>query len=260
MANGQRQTAKIFEMKKWIVNSFLILALVTVSAYLVFASGWLKPDYDETLCENLRISIDAKYKLITSAEIVNLLEANNINPQGKYYDQIREDEIEQLLTAHPFVKLVECYHLPNSNTIQLDILLREPIFIVGGLDSYYVDSEKEILPLSIQAAAYLPLLSGTVTHQMAVGKLFDLMQFIGSDPFWNSQIEQVYVRNDLKIELIPRVGDAVILLGDMEDYKEKLDRVYRLYDKGFGVLGWNRYSLLDLQYDGQIVCTKAEKL
>ncbi len=247
-------------MKKWIVNSLLILALLVVSAYLILASGWFKPSYEDSLCENLRISIDAKYKLITSAEIVYLLQEKNINPQGKYYDQIKEDEIEAVLTAHPFVRTVECYRLPNKKTMQLDIELREPIFAVGGIESYYVDSEREILPLSFQAAAYLPVLSGTVTHQMAKGQLFELMQFIGSDPFWNSQVEQVFVRNDLKIEIIPRVGEAVILLGNMDNYKEKLDRVYRLYDKGFGVLGWNKYSLLDLQFDGQIVCTKVEKL
>lgn len=246
-------------MKKWIVNSLLILSLVTVLGYLVIASGWFKPSYEDTLCENLRISIHARYKLMTVEEIVLLLEKKNVNPQNKYYDQIREAEIEEVLTAHPFVKSVECYRLPNVSTMQLDIELREPVFVVGGLESYYVDSEKEILPLSVQTAAYLPVLSGTVTKQMAVGQLFDLMQFIGKDSFWSSQIEQVFVRNDLKIELITRVGDAVILLGDVKNYEEKLARVFRLYDKGFTVLGWNNYSLLDLQYEGQIVCTKVDK-
>lgn len=247
-------------MKKWLANSLLIAAFVAVAGYIVFASGWFKPAYEDTLCTKLRISMDARYKLITSAEIVHLLHAANLNPRGKYYNQIDENEIENELLKHPFIKSVECYPLPNNSTVELDIQLRVPVFVVSGLDSYYIDSERNIIPLSFNATAYLPLLSGTVTHQKAKGELFDLMHYIGHNAFWNAQIEQVYVRNDQKIELIPRVGDAVILLGKVDGFEEKLDRVLRLYKKGFNVMGWNRYKQLDLQFDGQIVCTKADKL
>jgi cell division protein FtsQ len=102
----------------------------------------------------------------------------------------------------------------------------------------------------------VPVVSGTVTKSFATGKLFDFVSFIVGDPFWNAQIEQIYIREDLKIVLVPRVGDATIVLGKLDNYELKLEKLYRLYKGGFNTMGWNHYEKIDLQYDNQIVCTK----
>jgi len=91
---------------------------------------------------------------------------------------------------------------------------------------------------------------------MATGSLYEFVDYITGNKFWNAQIAQINVRNDLKIELVPRVGDAIILLGRLDNYEEKLNRVFRLYHQGFKTMGWNRYEQLDVQYEHQIVATK----
>jgi cell division protein FtsQ len=112
------------------------------------------------------------------------------------------------------------------------------------------------MPVSPNYAAYVPVVSGRVTVSMATGQIFDFVTFLELNPFWNAQIEQIFVRDDKKIELIPRVGEAVILLGTLDDYQLKLEKLRKLYIKGFNVIGWNRYKLIDLQYKGQVVCNK----
>jgi cell division protein FtsQ len=94
---------------------------------------------------------------------------------------------------------------------------------------------------------------------MAKGPLYDFVDFIGRHGFWNAQVSQIHVREDLKVELVPRVGNTVILLGSLDGYEEKLSRVYRLYNQGFKVMGWNSYEQLDLQYDNQIVGIRNER-
>ena len=56
-----------------------------------------------------------------------------------------------------------------------------------------------------------------------------------------------------KIELVPKVGLYTITLGTLDDYETKLKK---LYARGFNVIGWNRYRMIDLQYKDQIVCDK----
>ena len=112
------------------------------------------------------------------------------------------------------------------------------------------------MPVSTNYAAYVPVVSGRVTISMASGKLFDFVGFVADDPFWNAQIEQINVRDDLKIELVPRVGDAIIMLGTLDNYASKLEKLKKLYARGFNVIGWNRYRMIDLQYKDQIVCDK----
>ena len=59
-----------------------------------------------------------------------------------------------------------------------------------------------------------------------------------------------------EVTLVPRVGDQLIVMGTLENYREKLDRLYALYVKGFNKIGWNKYKRITLKYEGQVVCTK----
>ena len=86
--------------------------------------------------------------------------------------------------------------------------------------------------------------------------MFDFVTFLEDNTFWNAQIEQIFIRDDLKIELVPRVGEAIILLGTLDNYQSKLEKLRKLYVNGFNVVGWNKYKLIDLQYKDQVVCSK----
>jgi cell division protein FtsQ len=54
---------------------------------------------------------------------------------------------------------------------------------------------------------------------------------------------------------VPRAGDFKVKLGSLNEYEEKLDRLKLFIDKGLNVVGWNRYSEVNLEYNNQIVCT-----
>lgn len=244
--------------KKLIVKIVLILAVTVVSVYMLGAAVLFKPAYNDTICNDLRISIEGKFKLVNSTEVRDLLVENNLLPIGKAAPAIDEEEIEKCLENNPLVDKAECYFLPNTNTLQIEIRLKEPLFVVLGNESYYVDVDHSLLPLSERTAAYLPVVTGRVTRSMAKEGLYDFLYFVNNDDFWNAQIEQVHVRNDLKVELVPRVGSTIIKLGSLDKYKDKLERVRLLYDQAFKSMGWNNYSMLNLEYDDQIVCTKVK--
>lgn len=248
-------------MKKSVVAYiFLILGVLVVVGYLGYAAITFMPDEKKDLCTDLRVSIAAKVKLITLREITDILNANDLHPVGLTIDQLQTEAIEKTLLKHPVIRSVECYLIPNTHQVQLEIELREPKFIVSGRENYYVDTERNIMPMSPYTTAYLPVVTGLVTHTMAKTKLYDFVGFLDENPFWNAQIEQINVRSDMKIELVPRLGNAIILLGKIENYEVKLNRLFKLYQKGFNVLGWNKYKMLDLQYDGQIVATLNDEL
>ena len=72
----------------------------------------------------------------------------------------------------------------------------------------------------------------------------------------NAQIEQLYVNKEFEIELIPRVGNHRIVVGDATDIKTKLDKLKVFYDKGLNKTGWNEYSVINLKFANQVVCKK----
>lgn len=244
-------------MKKKLGYIFIGIGIVVVLGYLIFSIMSFSYLDNDTICKKVLVNIKDgdKVKFITQKEILTILEQHELNPIGKSYRKVKLQNMEALLSENPNIKSVECYKTPNGS-IYIDVRQRTPKFLIAGLESFYVDADKKFIPVSLNYVAYVPVVSGIVTKSMAKGELFDFVSYIENDDFWNAQIEQIYIRPDRKVELVTRVGDAVIVLGTFDHYKEKLDKLYKLYRQGFNVMGWNRYQKIDLQYDKQIVCLK----
>ena len=83
-------------------------------------------------------------------------------------------------------------------------------------------------------------------------------------------IEQINVLPDLGIELVPRIGDHVVYIGNVpmskviperkklvEAFvKKKLTRLEKFYRYGLSQVGWNKYPYINLEFDKQIICKK----
>jgi cell division protein FtsQ len=248
-------------MKKKIIGYILIgICIILVLSYLVYAK-WVFSDNDsDIICNDLQIEFidDNKTILITESDIAKIIDAKGLNPIGVRYENIYTERIEKVLLKNRIVKNVECYKT-QSGIVRLEVRQRSPKFIIAAKENFYVDTDRELFPLSMNNAIYVPVVSGRITKSFATGELFDFIDYLEKDQFWNAQIEQVFITDDLKIEMIPRVSDAVILLGTLDKYEDKLERLAIFYQKGLNVLGWNRYHSIDLQYDNQIVCKKKTK-
>ena len=151
-----------------------------------------------------------------------------------------------------YVTKASSYFTPQG-LVYLTINLREPKFIVASDENYYVDKERTIIPIPLYANTYLPIVTGCVTQDMATNEVFDFISLLEKNEFWNAQISQIYIKENLQVELSPRVGDTKILISNLHQSEEKLQQVYRFYQQGFSKIGWNRYKLLDLRYDNQII-------
>lgn len=198
---------------------------------------------------------DRSIRFISEKEIARILDQNSLNPVGARLGRISTEKIEAKLLENELIKSAECYKT-NSGKIVVEVKQRTPKYLIAGNQSYYVDTDRKFMPVSLNYAAYVPVVSGRVLRGMAVNEIFNFVSYLEKDTFWNAQIEQIYIREDLKAELIPRVGNSVIILGSFDNFEKKLRNLKALYTKGFTQLGWNRYDKIDLQYKGQIVCTK----
>ena len=72
------------------------------------------------------------------------------------------------------------------------------------------------------------------------------------------------------IELVPRVGNHIIYLGNLPEsnilekrekeitafVNKKMKRLENFYKYGLSQAGWNKYSYINLEFDNQIICKK----
>ncbi len=112
------------------------------------------------------------------------------------------------------------------------------------------------MPVSPNFTVYVPLATGAVDEEYAQNELYDFAEFLNENPDWNAWVDQIVVKPNKDVELIPRAGDFRIVLGKLDNYSEKLARFALFIEKGLNVVGWNRYSEINLKYDNQVVCTK----
>jgi cell division protein FtsQ len=135
---------------------------------------------------------------------------------------------------------------------------RQPVIrvITSQGRSYYVDQERRIMPVTPAFTVYVPVVTGAVTETMAREELYDFAMFLQRNADWDAWIEQIEVRSNDDVVLIPRAGDFSIVMGSLKDYPVKLSTFIRFVDQGLNVLGWNRYSEINLKYENQVVCTR----
>jgi cell division protein FtsQ len=238
----------------------LILAIpgtIIVLGYLFFYIIQFSGHDNELVCHDFRIEFndEVKIQLINAEEIGVMIENAGLYPTGKKYSKIKTDKIESLLRKSPMIRKVESFKTP-SGVVVVKITQRVPKFMIAGVENLYVDNDKKFFPTTLNHAAYVPVVSGRVTQSFVVNELFDFVSFLEMNEFWNAQIEQIYVRDDMKLELVPRVGEGVILLGSLDGYEKKLSNLEKLYKYGFSKLGWDKYSVINLQYEGQVVCKR----
>jgi len=237
-----------------IVVIFAILLL----AYIAFASYAFKDIRRTDVCKSVQIVVmDSLEKhFVTEQDLSSLLKRENLYPINKPMSEINTHAIEECLLKNELIATAEVYKTP-SGKIKLAVKQKIPVLRVMSVKgNYYVDNNGTVMPISYRYAAHVPIASGYIEKEQAVTDLYKFALFLQGNKFWNAQIEQIYISQDGEVELIPRIGNHRIVLGRFDDYQKKLENLRLFYDKVIQKMGWEKYSIINLKYRNQIVCTK----
>ncbi len=250
---------------------------VIAIVYLFCISGFISERQRAILCNKIDVVIaDSIVKrFLEPDDVINLLSQKGLLALGKPVSLINTDEIEKSVLGNTMVKQCNVYSSVDGK-ITIELWQREPVVRVIDRNgrNYYLDKEGSVISMSKRFTPYLLVVNGYITTPFNVNhveniydkKYFDktrrlreihrMALFIRSNKFWNSQIEQIYLDAIGEYELVPRVGPHLIILGDAEDFEEKLERLKVFYNEGLKTAGWNKYLKINLKYKDQIVCTK----
>lgn len=180
-------------------------------------------------------------------------------------DDIDLEELEQRLIKDPWIKNAQVY-VDNKMALYLNVQERKPvarIFNRGG-QSFYLGEDTVVLPVTGKAGARLPVFTGypgsikkpTASDSLLLADILTLATFLGKDPFWNAQVQQVNIRDKHNFEIIPLVGNHVIELGSVEGHENKFRRLQIFYRHVLTRTGFEKYRVIKAQFDGQIVGVK----
>ena len=240
------------------IRAVSIVVATLLFCYIVFVSFFFRDMRQDKVCQDLQVvvkdSLDKHF--VSESDLVSILKKASLNPLNKPMDDINTEKIEEELKKNEMIARIEAYKTP-SGIVKLEVEQKIPILrVISPRGNFYVDNLGTTMPVSFRYVADVPLVSGYVEKELAVTDLYKFALFLQENEFWNNQIEQIYVHPDNEVELIPRVGNHRIVLGSFDNYEEKLDNLRLFYDKVIPKIGWEKYSIINLKYKDQIVCTK----
>jgi cell division protein FtsQ len=131
---------------------------------------------------------------------------------------------------------------------------------------FYIDQHGLKIPLSANFTAKVLVATGYIDelfgnrvdslHKDLTKDLFKTADFIRKDSLWSAQIVQIYVNAGHEIELIPRVGNHRILLGDADSLETKFANLLVFYKQALPKVGQDAYKTINIKYANQVIGIK----
>jgi cell division protein FtsQ len=266
-------------MKKFLKILVIILWVLLVAGAGTLV-GFVEAEHYSRPCKkvDIRINYGAADVLITRKDVDSILLRTAGMLKGKPLGYINTGSIENAIRKQAYVAKVSVYE-NNEGTLFVEIRQREPLLrlINQKYESFYLDESGALLPVNPNFSARVLVangvindsyiknpnyrvnilaLSDSVFYDSLLTNLYKLTMYITHDKFLKAQIAQIYVNEQNEFELIPRIGNHVILLGTAEDLDDKFKRLIAFYKYGLNKIGWNKYNVINIKYKNQVVCSK----
>lgn len=202
-------------------------------------------------------------RFMDETQIADMVEKSGEPIIGHRLSDINIDKIETKLGTFSTLNNVEIYRKIDargasfSGKLIVNVDERSPVLrIKNAYEDYYLDRDGVKIPVSSKYVERILIASGSFPDDLERNKILKMTNFVNNDEFWRAQIEQVLIKPDGALWLIPQVGDYLIEFGKADDYELKFRNLKAVYQQGFKNIGWNKYRILSVKYQNQVVCTK----
>jgi cell division protein FtsQ len=193
-----------------------------------------------------------------SFQMVNkLLIQNQKHVKNQPKSLINLSSLEKQVLAHPMVENATMYFTIDGH-LKSSVKQRTPIGRINtGLESYYVDRQGEIMPLSNNYSARVPIVTGFSEKESSTD-LYKLLTFIRQDSFLKKQLTGIHKSAENDFVLMTRIGNHQIILGKIENLEVKFKNLKAFYNHTMTNKKIENYKTINLKYNNQVVCTKKE--
>jgi cell division protein FtsQ len=89
-----------------------------------------------------------------------------------------------------------------------------------------------------------------------MAEIKEMALFMKQDSFWMAQVDQCDINDQRRFELVPKMGDHLILFGNGKEIPEKFRKLNIFYQQVLAKTGFNTYQDINVEFEGQVVATK----
>lgn len=262
-----------FEKQKWkrvALKVVKLLMWICMLSFVVFVLWLSNKDLDDKKCKKVDVYIypfDLHfYNRQAVLEVLRKALGSNQKLIGMEMGEVNVSKLERELKKDPLLEDAEVFAEMDAS-LNVKIVQRRPIIRLIRYDGtqFYVDQYGVKMPLSDQYTPRLLLANGNIFERFEKGdsvysfvgnQVFKIASYVDNHPFYKALIEQIFVRADNDIVLIPKIGSKYVIFGDAQNMDKKFRKLLVFYREGLNRIGWNKYNSIDVRFDGQVICKK----
>ena len=142
-----------------------------------------------------------------------------------------------------------------NGTMIIDIEQRKPIARFIDNKSY-LDEDGLVMPKSKYYSARVPVIKGYSNTQDQLDLIYKLSNYIKNDKFLSQSATEILIDSNSNFSIKLRDYRFKILIGQLNNLDLKIKNFKAFYINASANQILNKYSVINLQFDNQVVCVK----
>ena len=199
--------------------------------------------------------IGNKNLFITQEAVSKLLIQNQQGVTNVPKETLDLNGLESTLNKNPIIEFAEVY-VNVEGKLTAKVKQKTPIARVLGNNSYYIDSNGGVMPLSKNYTERVPFVTGFV-GKSNLDIAYKVADYVLKDEFLKQNVIEIHQNKNNSIDLKLRQTKFVVHLGQIKQLEKKISNLKAFYIKATKDKVLDKYSKVNLQFGNQVVCTKA---
>lgn len=266
-----------------------VLILILLGSGVIFLFVFANLRQKDITCSSFEIEIDynGAPPLINKSTIKRSITQSGIRIKDQLIEDLPIQKLKKLLNSNPYIKKA-IISVSVNGVVKASIHQRNPLVRIMDKENNecLLDTEGNIMPVNYEFPVRLVFANGNIGNIKSVkpstknkdkiqkfnrykpndekkvtlptdlNYIFKTATVLNSDSLTAALVEQIFINQQKEIELIPKIGNQSIVLGDTTQISEKLYNLKVFYQQGIKNFAWNNYKVINLKYKNQVVCSK----
>lgn len=231
-----------------------LIKFILVIGLVAFLFGFSKQRNEQRKLTKTEVVFkDDTSTFITLKSVNKLLIQNEASVANVGKETLVLNKVENRLLENPMIKRADVF-ISIDGVLGARIEQRKPIARISSSPDFYLDDEGELMPLSLDYSARVPIVTGTSKNNFA--ELKELILKINEDDFMQKSVVGLHLDQNGEVILKIRKHDFNVLFGKPNHIKSKFQNFKAFYKKTKQDSLLYTYRLVNLKYESQVVATK----
>ncbi len=246
--------------------SAVLLTAALVAAYLIGVScrGPLK-------CTGLNVTIkdSTVNSFVSRTDVKKYLDKEYGEYIGVLLDSLDLARMEDIIDGRSAVYKSQAY-TTRDGKLNITVTQRTPVVRFQKSDGgFYADAEGFLFPLQSSYSSRVQVVDGDIPLKANSGykgeitdekgrkwlhDVLNVINYMENSKIWKDKIVQITVSDGGELTMIPRVGQERFHFGQPVRIPEKFRKMELYFSHIIPDKGADRYTSVNVEYDGQIVC------